>query len=149
MSKHIFTIEGLTDTKFHTKQDKAKALNGLADFVRSGFERKRFTKKLYAALRDMFYHIAHYDIDGFYHEWFRDEGHRLNWLYYVQENGGLGDPEWTWSDVEKAFQKWLKSPEGNELILRANELSRLEDIERAKAQYEQAVDTLKRHGAFK
>lgn len=149
MEKHIFTISGLTDTKFSSRQDKAKVLNDLADFVRSGFEPKLFTKKLYTALNSMFGHIAHYDIHGFYNEWFRDESHRLNWLYYVQENGGYGDPEWTWSDVESTFKEWLKSPEGNALILKVTEAQRLEEIERAKAQYEQAVNVLQRHGAYK
>lgn len=55
----------------------------------------------------MFGHIAHYDRNGFYDEWFR-EG-RADWTEYILDRGAwFGDPEYTWSDVENAFVEWLK-----------------------------------------
>ena len=59
----------------------------------------------------MFGHIAEYEIHGFYTTWFEDDTACLKWAENVMHGGVLGfvvgDPAWTWSDVEKAIQKWI------------------------------------------
>lgn len=115
-----FTASQFTATKFSTAAEKADIMNKLAAFAEGGFKRPQFTKALYSRLSNMFMHIAHYDINGFYDEWFADETSRLNWLYYIKENGGMcGSPEHTWVDAERAFLEWLKEPAGNRVMMNA------------------------------
>lgn len=107
MEKHKFTPDGLTATQWCSPQDKAKFLNDLARFVRSGFKETLFTKSLYTRLSMCFGHIAHYNKNGFYDVWFATESRQNAWKRYIQEQAIYGDPAWTFSDAERIFQKWL------------------------------------------
>lgn len=112
MSKHIFTTAQLKATKWDGEPVKAKFLNDLANFVRSGFKRTKFTKALYKRLSMTFGHIAHYNIEGFYDEWFTNAGNQQRWIQNALDYSCCGDPEYTYSDAERLFQKWLQSDEG-------------------------------------
>lgn len=107
-------------TKWNTAQDKARMANKLTKFIlngfqqasfTNGFQQASFTKEMYKRLSCMFGHIAEYDIHGFYSVWFTDDAACLKWAEYVRRGGILGfvvgDPAWTWSDVERAMQKWM------------------------------------------
>ena len=100
-----------TATKWNTAEDKARMANKLTKFILNGFQQSSFTKDMYKRLSTMFGHIAEYDIHRFYSVWFEDDVARLKWAENVMRGGVLGfvvgDPAWTWSDVEKAIQKWL------------------------------------------
>jgi hypothetical protein len=97
-------------TNFTTAEAKAGAANALASFVECGFEERRFTKAVYNALYlHLFGHIAHYNRNGFYGEWFSTVEDRIRWCQRVLDWVPYGEPEHTWVDVERAFKKWLKN----------------------------------------
>ena len=101
-----------TPTKWNTAEDKARMTKKLTKFILSGFQQPSFTKEVYKRLSTMFGHIAEYDIQGFYSVWFEDDDACLNWAENVIRGGVLGfvvgDPAWTWSDVEKTLQHWMR-----------------------------------------
>ncbi len=99
-------------TKWTTAEDKARMATKITKFILNGFQQPSFTKEIYRRLSTMFGHIAEYDIHGFYHVWFADDAACLRWTENAVKGGVLGfvvgDPAWTWSDVEKALQAWMK-----------------------------------------
>jgi hypothetical protein len=103
----VFPASRFQATKWSSAEDKAAFLANLAGFVQSGFKRGRFTKSLYRRLSLTFGHIAHYDIHGFYATWFATGEDQRRWLRHVREYRPCGDPQWTFSDAERAFQEWL------------------------------------------
>ena len=108
----IFQASQFTATKWNTAEDKARMASKITKFILNGFQQPAFTKELYKRLSTMFGHIAEYDIHGFYHVWFEDDAACLKWAENAMKGGVLGlvvgDPAWTWSDVEKALQVWMK-----------------------------------------
>ena len=107
-----FQPSDFTVTQWNTADDKAKMTNKLTKFILNGFQQAAFTKELYKRLSTMFGHIAEYNIQGFYGVWFKDNAACLKWAEHAMRGGVLGfvvgDPSWTWSDVEKAIQKWMR-----------------------------------------
>jgi hypothetical protein len=122
-----FQTEVFTPTQWATAQEKAKIANQMIKFVLGGFQRGSFTKAIYKHLCNMFGHIAHYNILGFYEEWFSDIKACRDWTKHITNNwlAGLGDPKYTWSDVEKALIQWVKD---NQIAEQLNELYQI-DIE--------------------
>ena len=106
-----FEPSDFTATKWNTADDKARMANKITKFILNGFQRPSFTKEVYTRMSCMFGHIAEYNIHGFYTTWFEDDTTCLKWAENVMHGGVLGfvvgDPAWTWSDVEKAIQKWI------------------------------------------
>ena len=106
-----FQTSNFTSTKWNTAEDKARLANKLTKFILNGFQQASFTKEMYKRLSMMFGHIAEYNIQGFYDVWFKDDSACLRWAENALQGGVLGfvvgDPAWTWSDVEKAIQKWI------------------------------------------
>src|SRR5512138_2024691 len=100
-----------TATKWNTAEDKARMANKLTRFILDGFVQGSFTKDMYKRLSTMFGHIAEYNISGFYSVWFETDAACLRWTENATRGGLLGlvvgDPAWTWSDVEKAIQRWM------------------------------------------
>jgi hypothetical protein len=93
---------------FDTPQEKADFANNLVRFINSGFHRKYWTKKLYQRLSNCFGHIAHFNAEGFYSTWFSSELQQREWFEHVQAWPCYGDPAYTYSDVEKAFIRYLR-----------------------------------------
>jgi hypothetical protein len=108
----VFQAPHFTATRWNTAEDKARMTNKITKFILNGFQQPSFTKEIYKRLSTMFGHIAEYDIHGFYHIWFADDAACLKWAENAMKGGVLGfvvgDPAWTWSDVEKALQEWMK-----------------------------------------
>jgi len=106
-----FQASNFSATQWTTAEDKAKMANKLTKFILNGFQQGSFTKDMYKRLSSMFGHIAEYNIHGFYTVWFEDDAACLKWAENAMRGGVLGfvvgDPAWTWSDVEKAIQKWI------------------------------------------
>lgn len=65
----VFTTE-----EFTTAEEKAKILNDWDRFFQSGFALSRFTKRLYHHLTLHCSFIAHYNLHGFYAEYFEPMG---------------------------------------------------------------------------
>lgn len=105
-----FRGEEFTPTKWATADEKAKVANKLTRFVLGGFQQASFTRVMYQRLSNMFGHIAHYDIHGFYATWFADIRCCRDWAEHITSSwlSGIGDPAFTWSDVEKALIQWAK-----------------------------------------
>ena len=102
-----FNVSQFTATEFCTAQDKADFANKLAHFVESEFKYTIFYLPFYRRLSMCFGHIAHYNRDGFYDEWFSTPEKQKEWVYHVLRYNPCGSPEFTFVDVEREFQKWL------------------------------------------
>lgn len=94
-------------TKWTSADEKAKRANELLKFLAAGCPRNRFTKGLYHMCSNTFGHIAHYNIHGFYDTWFSSPARRDAYVRHCINARVYGDPEWTWSDVEKVLQPLL------------------------------------------
>ncbi len=119
-----FRSEAFTPAKWATADEKAKIANKLTRFVLGGFQQASFTRVMYQHLSNMFGHIAHYDIHGFYATWFADIRCCRDWAEYITGSwlSGIGDPRFTWSDVEKALIQWAMD---NRIAEQLDELYRL------------------------
>jgi len=58
------------DVEFMSKDDKYKVAKLFKRFVQSGFKPEQFKKRVYEHLHLHCGFIAHYNINGFYHEYF-------------------------------------------------------------------------------
>jgi len=123
----------LVATQWSTVEEKAKATEELSKFLIARADPKKWTPRLYKALEQHFSHIAHYNQAGFYGVWFESAAKRLEFAKYHAERSIYGDPAWTWSDVERQFQKWVReSGILDELQFEATE-AELAAIEQAEA----------------
>jgi hypothetical protein len=105
-----FTAKDFTATNFATAEDKAKWANKFTKFILGGFQRNSFKKEIYKQLHHMFGHCAEYDLNGFYFTWFEDTYKCLQWVETVTTTwlAGIGQPQFTWSDVEIKLVKWIR-----------------------------------------
>ena len=122
-----FQMQDFTPTKWATAEEKAKITNKMTRFILGGFQQGSFTTAIYKQLCTMFGHIAHYNILGFYEEWFSNIKACRDWAEHITGSwlSGVGDPKFTWSDVEKALIQWVKD---NQIAEQLVELHRL-DVE--------------------
>jgi hypothetical protein len=103
-----FTATQFTPTPFDTAEQKARFANHFAAFMQAGFPETKFPPWFYRKLRTTFGHNAHYDRDGFHHDFFTTGTGRARFVRQTLHNGGLGDPAHTYSDVETAIHEWLE-----------------------------------------
>ena len=105
-----FSATDFTATNFATAEDKAKWANKFIKFILGGFQRTSFKKEIYKQLHHMFGHCAEYDLNGFYFTWFEDTYKCLHWVETVTTTwlAGIGQPQFTWSDVEIKLVKWIR-----------------------------------------
>jgi hypothetical protein len=108
MPKGPFLPSEFQPTKFSTVQDKADFGNAFLHFIESEWVRTAFTKSFYNRLSMCFSHIAHYDAAGFYETWFTSDTDRLRFLRHTLASPCWGDPEFTFSDVERAIQQEIR-----------------------------------------
>jgi len=135
-----FKPEQFVPTKWDTQEDKARFANTYREFVLRGFPRKYFAAWFYKRLSMTFGHIAHYDIHGFWDEFFTSTAGKVEFLTTTINHPCFGDPGYTYSDVEKEIQKWLKEDDilnryRHELIAATEDAERSE-LRRLKAKYE-------------
>lgn len=109
MAKSKFGVEAFTATQFATAEEKCNAANAIVAFIDSGFVREKFTKRVYDALcLHLFGHIAHYNLHGFYAEWFASPELQQQWLTHVKNwNLDRSNATFTWCDVERAVKNWV------------------------------------------
>ena len=96
-------------TQWSTAEDKAKFANALMKFIAHEFPRQGFTKSLYHRLSNTFGHIAHTNLDGFYCAFFERDADKVVFLDQTLSWPHLGDPTYTFSDVERAVQRRLRA----------------------------------------
>jgi hypothetical protein len=124
-------IEGqFTPTQWDDPRTKKLFAEKLVDFVEGGFDRKKFTSALYHRLCQMFRHIAHTNIDGFYGVWFSTPENQAKWVEYILRVHVYGDPAYTWSDVEAVFKNWLMTSSIPAKMSREAECYRMSELKR-------------------
>ena len=113
-----FTAQDFTATNFATAEDKAKWANKFTKFILGGLQRNSFKKEIYKQLHHMFGHCAEYDLDGFYYTRFEETYKCLHWLETVTTTwmAGIGQPQFTWSDVEIKLVQWIRQNNIHEQI---------------------------------
>lgn len=107
-TKKVFRAEQFTSSKWDTAEQKAKFANQFVKFVESNFSYDNFPKWFYERLSLSFGHIAHYNQMGFYDTFFTTMNGKVDFILITLNHACYGDAEWTYSDVEKALQQWLK-----------------------------------------
>jgi len=105
MPKGPFLPSDFTATKFSTAADKAEFGNTLLRFIESDWAPALFTKSFYNRLSMCFGHIAHYNRTQFYEEWFSSLAAQVRFLKHTLRFPCYGDPEYTFSDAERAIQR--------------------------------------------
>jgi len=92
-------------TEWASTADKANFGNTLLQFLDADCPRQLFTKKFYTRLSMTFGNIAHYNRTQFYEEWFSSLAAQVRFLKHTLRFPCYGDPEYTFSDVERAIQR--------------------------------------------
>jgi hypothetical protein len=105
MPKGPFLPSDFTATKFSTAADKAEFGNTLLRFIESEWASALFTKSFYNRLSTCFGHIAHYNRAQFYEVWFSSLADQVRFLKHTLRFPCYGDPEYTFSDIERAIQR--------------------------------------------
>jgi len=130
MPKGPFLPDEFPPTKFSTAAEKAGFGNHFLRFIESELAQALFTKDFYHRLSMCFGHIAHVDRSTFYETWFTCDHDRLRFLEKTLKWPCWGDPEYTFSDVERAIQQEVRKR--NYLTryqLRVAEAERASDME--------------------
>jgi hypothetical protein len=99
-------------TKFNSAEDKVLFRRALIFFLCNHCDRDRFTRRIYEGLHLHLGHIAHYNMGGFYDEWFRDPAACVRFLEHHMRYEVHGD----WRDVAESFKQWLLSPQGQTVL---------------------------------
>ena len=103
-----FQPDEFTATKWDTGEVKAKFANGLCRFMAADFKEPLFTKALYQRLSMCFGHIAHYNREGLFEEFFSDLRGKIDFLEQTLAWRCFGDPECTYSDLESGVNARLR-----------------------------------------
>jgi hypothetical protein len=103
-----FTPDKFTPTKWEGEDKKAAFARHFIKFLQWDFSRKQFTKAFYQRLSATFGHIAHFNVGGFYEEFFSTTEGKVRFLRQTLAHPCYGDPAWTHSDVERALQQWVR-----------------------------------------
>ena len=96
-------------TQWDTTQAKACFADQFVRFVLNDFARQDFTDRFYRRLSNTFGHIADYNRDGFWAAFFTTTADKVRFLERTVEYACYGDPAWTYSDVERALQDWVRT----------------------------------------
>ena len=102
-----FTADQFTPTRWDSAEEKARFARQFIRFVKSDFAERDFSNAFYRRLALSFGHIAHFNRQGFYQEFFTATRGKVRFLRMTLAHSGWGDPGFTYSDVERALQSWL------------------------------------------
>lgn len=100
-----FDAAMFTPTRFATAAEKADFARYFVRFLAEGMPSAQFTKKFYNRLSTTFGHIAHVSQLGFYEHFFADLPGKLRFLEQTLGRWPVGDPAWTFRDVEHKLQE--------------------------------------------
>ena len=104
-----FLAAEFTATRWDSAEVKAKFANDLCRFMAADFKETLFTKDLYRRLSMCWGHIAHYNREGFFSEFFRDLRGKVDFLEQTLSWRCFDDPEYTYCDVERAVNARLRA----------------------------------------
>jgi len=143
-----FTAGQFTPTQFASAADKAAFANKLVRFLARDCPEAAFTKGFYRALSNSFGHIAHYNLAGFYGEFFRTTADKIAFVRQTIEYPAYGVPEFTFCDVERAVRTRVGASGllMHLRVLRDAETEQAEraQLERLKAKYEPQAEPMAR-----
>jgi hypothetical protein len=103
-----FTADRFTPTKWDGADKKAKFARQFIKFVDSDFAKSQFPKAFYGRLSMTSGHIAHFNRHGFFETFFITTEGKLRFLRQSLQHPCHGEPAFTYSDVERALQTWLR-----------------------------------------
>jgi hypothetical protein len=103
-----FTAKEFMPTKWDDGQTKANFARQFVKFVESDFDQRLFSQALYRRLSMTFGHIAHFNRQGFFETFFTTTADKVRFLLMTLAHPFFGDPAFTYSDVERALQGWLR-----------------------------------------
>jgi hypothetical protein len=104
-----FAPSQFTPTQWNTSEDKATFAKQFMRFIQSDFAAEHFTEKFYRRLSNTFGHIANYNRGGFWDTFFTTTADKVRFLEQTLLHPCYGDSAWTFSDVERALQAWLRA----------------------------------------
>lgn len=90
-----------TPTRFCPAATKAWFAGHTLRFLSSDFPKHQFTGRFYNQLMHCWGHIAHYDLLGFWTEFFTSTRNKVEFLEGMLAWPGYGQPDHTWCDVER------------------------------------------------
>jgi len=136
----VFTASQFKAANAYEADAKARFGNHFLEFVESDFSKTLFASWFYKRLCSTFGHIAHFDQDGFFGTFFTTAYKKVRFLERTLNRVPVGDPECTYSDVERAIQRVVVD-RGYLAVYAAKVLAEVESAERAelarlKAKYE-------------
>ena len=106
-----FTAQQFTPTKWDDGQTKAIFARQFVKFVKSDFAQRLFSQAFYRRLSMTFGHIAHFNRQGFFETFFTTTQDKVRFFRMTLAHPCFGDPAFTYSDVERALQSWLRETE--------------------------------------
>ncbi|WP_051956145.1 hypothetical protein [Beijerinckia mobilis] len=131
-------------TQWASAAEKAAFGNGLLRFLGEDCPREKFKKPFYRRLSQCFGMIAHYDITGFYSEYFETTADKIRFLENLVAWPCWGDPTYTFSDLERAVIARLAASGLREWLIRQSksetETRERDMLARLKAKYEPRQD---------
>ncbi|MGE3738203.1 MAG: hypothetical protein AB7I59_01695 [Geminicoccaceae bacterium] len=104
-----FTAMPFTPTKFADAEAKARFAQHFARFLARDMAEPLFTQAFYRRLSNTFGHIAHYSRYSFLDHYFRTYGDRRRFLEDTMDWRPVGDPAWTFVDVEIGLQQRIRN----------------------------------------
>ena len=100
--------EKYAPTTWSTSADKARFESQFKKFVTGGFKRRDFPVWFYRRLSMTFGHYAHNNEHRFYEDFFTTPEDRRQFIQQTVKHRVVGDPAWTYSDVEAVLQGWMQ-----------------------------------------
>jgi len=104
-----FTAAQFTPTKFADAEAKAHFAQHFTRFLARDMAAALFTQAFYRRLSSTFGHIAHYSRYGFLDHYFHTHDARRRFLKDTMDWRPIGDPAWTFVDVEIALQQRIQN----------------------------------------
>ena len=95
------TEADFTPTRFQPASSKAWFAQHYLRFAAGGFPRHGFTQRFYGQLMHTFGMIAHFNREGFWVEYFTSTRNTVEFLAETVSHPCHGQPDHTWSDVER------------------------------------------------
>lgn len=94
-------------TPWCSSRRKQQFADRFVKFVEADFAERLFSRGFYNAVSQIFGHHAHYNAAQFYADFFTTAHGKSRFIDHIAHGAfaGLGDPSYTWSDVEQAIQE--------------------------------------------
>ncbi len=129
-------------TKWDTAEVKVKFGNHLLRFIAEDYPKFLWTNVFYNRLALTFSNIAHYNSHGFWITFFESTTDHIQFLRNIARHPCWGDPEFTYSDIERAVRaRVIKSgiiPWKERILAEERKNMDLRELARLKLLYEQS-----------